>query len=337
VEEDMKFTITKEELEKLRYIGSGAFGSVYTDEDMTIKKYHTLVKAALGNYVNNPCLKLKRRKFKRLNERDKKIQYTDTLVDEVYIDGKFCGVKKKYYDGQVLQKFNSCPLKIKKQYLCELVRNAKELSKNRIYYFDYKTNNVIVTKQGQIKIIDLDDSYTKATLFPNFHYRGVSLRKLRDMVIDFLYDNQLDFSESVIDKIENDPKKEMKDVWAISYKKLDTYIREFKVKDRILVLDMADVKGLDLNFIREMINRNHLVVVLGCRKRITRFDYNSELIKECIDYLNAHGIIVYDLFLIEGEETIEEKLDEYIISHGTTEVFNYDSDTKGIQKRKIYS
>lgn len=332
----MRFTITKEDLEKLRYIGSGAFGAVYTDEDITIKKYHSLVKTDLGNLVRNPCLKLQKRKFHRLNERDKKIQYTDTAVDEVYIDGEFSGVKKKYYDGQVLQKFGSCPLTVKKQYLRELVRNAKELSKNKIYYFDYKANNVIVTRQGQIKIIDLDDSYTKATLFQNLHYRGVSLRKLRDMAVDFLYDHQLDFPESVIDKIENNPKKDMKDVWTISYEKLDTYIRDFKVEDRILVLDMANVKELDLNFIKEMIDKNQLVVVLGCRRKITRFDYNSDLVKECIDYLKAHGIAVYDLFLIEEKETLEEKLEDYIVAHETDEVFSYDSDKKELQKRKIY-
>lgn len=52
----------------------------------------------------------------------------------------------------------------------KLVRNSQELTRFRIYPLDLKLDNIMYV-DGQVKIIDLDDLYTKYMLIPSRRYK----------------------------------------------------------------------------------------------------------------------------------------------------------------------
>ena len=123
------------------------------------------------NY-NNPMKLYRKHRFDRMIRLDKKLEYTDLCNDVIFMDGKFSGVCIPFYGYDCLYKLLGMPFDVKMDISNQLVRNSQELTRFRIYPLDLKLDNVMYV-DGQVKIIDLDDLYTKYMLIPNFIYKRV--------------------------------------------------------------------------------------------------------------------------------------------------------------------
>ncbi len=321
-------TITDEELKRLRFIGSGGFGSVFADEndECTIKKYHDKVKS-LDYYANNPCLRIKRKKFKRLNRLAGKIKYTDVGLELVYNGFRFIGVKKKYYDGKTLDKLENISFDEKKIITAKLIRNAKELTSHRIYNLDYKTNNVLLTKQGEVKIIDLDDIYTRVTFFPNYFHKRKSLRKLKETIIYYFYRNQYEFSSDVAKMVTSSPENNPTLQKDMSYEELHDFVNEIQLEDNILIIKTSCINKINKQALKKYVDDNNLFVVLALDKNTLH--YNEKAVV-AIKTMNDCGIDVYDIF--KYSDDYSQDVENYMKSHGCINVHTYEEDFKILKK-----
>lgn len=330
--QEMKtINVTDEELRRLRCIGSGGFGTVFADNanECTIKKYHDFIKSDCHVSIPNPCLRMKKKKFKRLNKRDNMIKYTDVFVELVYQGFKFVGVKKKLYCGETLDKLGSMPLTIKKDMMSKLIRNAQELTKNKIYTLDFKANNVILTTHGEIKIIDLDDVLTKVTLLPNFYYKKKSLKKLKDTIIYYFYNNQFYFSSEVARKITSGPENNQDLQKKMSYNELQELVNSIKMERNIIILEYQDISKIDLSLLKSYMTDNELFLVLAFNGNAL---FRNEKAISLIETLNDAGIDVYDIFKYD-DDCYESDIESYINAHESTNVHIYDDKFK-VLKRK---
>ncbi len=176
----------KEDFYNLVFIGSGTFGSVYVKDNMAIKLYHSEVKSQLNMYSINPNLLHYQKRIKKLLQRRNQIHYTDLIHDILCINGQFRGVVGTFYDGYSLNKiYDTLSFDEKKYIIEQVIRNAEELTDHYIYPTDYKANNIQYTSDKQVKIIDLDDCYTKVATFANPFLKKRSTFALKMFIISF--------------------------------------------------------------------------------------------------------------------------------------------------------
>lgn len=329
-----KISITEEELRKLKSAGSGAFATVFADKEkmVAIKRYHEYIKGNCCSDAKNPCLNANLRKYKRLNLRDEKIKYTDTFVELVYEGFKFIGVKKKYYEGTRLDKIGSRTLTEKKTILTKLIRNAKELVFHRIYNLDYKSDNALVTNDGEVKILDLDDIWTKVTLLPNPIYESISRRKLQQTIVNIIYSYQPYLPHVISKNITSCPENNQKLLKLLSYKQLQKFVESVNFEKKIIVIDAKEIYKIDINLLKKYMAENELVLVLAVDIN-TLFAY--EKLKDIFDYLENKDVCVYDVFKYKEnyEENYEEARQSYINSHETTDLHVYEDDFKVLKKK----
>jgi len=322
--------VTDEELRRLLCIGSGGFGTVFADNvnECTIKKYHDFVKSDYHVYVPNPCLRMRKKKFKRLNKRDNKIKYTDVFVELVYQGSKFVGVKKKLYCGETLDKLGSMPLTIKKDMMNKLIRNAQELTKNKIYALDFKANNVLLTTHGEIKIIDLDDIFTKVTLLPNFYYKKKSLKKLKNTIVYYFYKYQDSFSFEVRKRISNGVVNKSSLKKTRNYEQLEDFVNSIQFEGNIMIVEYANLVNIDLTVLKKYIEDNGLSLVIAFKYDVL---FSDEKAITIINKLNDFGIEVYDVF--KYFKDYQQEVDNYIISHDADNIHTYDEGFKVLEKK----
>lgn len=325
-----KVSITEEELRKLKSVGTGTYATVFADGDkkIVIKKYHEYIKNFDWSIAKNPCLNIRWRKYKRLNSRDKKIKYTDTFVELVYEESRFIGVKKKYYEGDSLNKIDSRTLTVKKKILLELIKNAKELTSHRIYNLDYKPDNLLVTNDGEVKILDLDDVWTKVTLLPNPIYERISRRKLQQTIINIIYSYQPYLLDIIEKKVTNCPENNPKLSKLLSYKQLQEFVESVNFEKKIIVINAKEIFNLDMILLKSYMTDNDLALVLAI-DTCTFFAY--EKLKDIFSYLDDWNICVYDVF--KFQKNYEEARQSYINSHETTDLHIYDDSFKVLKKK----
>jgi len=206
--------INEDYLKKLEKCGSGSFGVVYKVNDKTAYKiYEETTRVCNMHVLVNPIMKYNKVKLNRLINLDKKIIKTDLVQDVIFVNNKFKGVKIKYYDGKLLNRLMEEDYSIKKEVANQLYNNAMELNENYIYPTDYKLNNIMYVDDS-VKIIDLDDRYTKVyklynkrlekevcyglgdsikTFFNEYDYYNVINRDLPDLITRKKYDHMYDF------------------------------------------------------------------------------------------------------------------------------------------------
>lgn len=324
-----KVSITEEELSKLKNVGHGSYATVFADEEkkIAIKKYYTYVNN-LWEFGRNPCLDIKERYYKRLNTRDKRIKYTDTFVELVYKGCRFIGVKKKYYEGISLDKIGSRTLTEKKEILTKLIRNAEELAFHKIYNLDYRSNNVLVTNDGEVKILDLDDVWTKVTLLPNPIYERKSRWKLQQTIINVIYDYQSFILSYMTKKITSSPKNNPRLQKQLSYKQLQDLVESVNFEKKIIIINEKEIYNLNINLLKNYMTDNDLVLVLAIN---TETSYWGDRLKDIFSYLDNQNICVYDVF--EFKENYEEARQNYINSHETTDLHVYEDDFKVLKKK----
>ena len=183
-------------------IGDGTFGTVYQIDSKTAYKiYHKQITSIMGIYYPNPVFDLPMKRFTRLKNRCKKLKYTESIQDIIYLNGKFGGVVLPYYEGETLDYFTKSSFSVKRDLSCQLIRNHKELMNHFIFPKDYKLNNIMVSN-GNIKILDLDDTFTSCPIIPLPFYQSESNFSLSKLLINFFEDrDKISFSSYIVSKL----------------------------------------------------------------------------------------------------------------------------------------
>lgn len=299
-------SISKDELNQLEVIGCGKFGTVYKkDESIAYKIYHSTIYDDLtGIKIDNPSLLLSPFHFKKLISKSKKLEYSGGVLDTIYLDGKFGGVVIPYYNGDSLSKFIDASFAFKIDLSRKLVQNAKELTSQFIYPFDYRLDNVIL-EHNQIRIIDIDDVKTHVCMFSNPLYRAFSINSLSTMiqVLFRQYDHSF-VNSSVKELLDRE-----KSFSAIQYQKIEEYIQQKEKKIDVLFFHFHS----DLKKVYELSNTHDLKCILVLENSAIN---KQELLKE-IHFLQEQGISLYDVVTpnkIDDYPTIENTRDMVLLS-----------------------
>lgn len=162
-----KIDLTKDEIIKLKEIGSGTEGRVFKyDNNYLIKIYRPLLKNILKNnpkfdkYIkiyNKDNIKINNNSayfnyfisngeedirvrnkdgLKKAIARQKYIKYSTLPIDIVYINGLFAGCLLKKIDGIQIHKLTGMPIKFKRKIIKNVLIEIEELLDNYIYHTD---------------------------------------------------------------------------------------------------------------------------------------------------------------------------------------------------------
>ena len=281
--------ITSEQLSEMPRIGIGNFGTIYKSGNKAIKIYNSEVKTDFHGLMKNPVLKhliLTRIKCNRLIELNNNINNTDLIEDLVYVDNHFRGVVLPYYDGKLFLDCLNYPLDKRIDYSKKLVQNARELTDNNIYTFDYKLTNMLVYN-GEVKIIDLDDPFTKVTFIKDVFMQRRSVLILDETIKVFLKENFNGVYSPGVNELLNKKHYHPND----TYDGIEKYLEEKSIKKSILFIDdNSDISNSDFN--------NFDIVYTFDR-------FNEKEVIDKINYLKSRNIIVNNLIT-------KKKIDEYI-------------------------
>ena len=284
--------ISRNELDNLEKLNSGAFGSIYKkDEYSAYKIYHTTISSYYGGYMINPCLKLSRKRYDRLIEVSKELQYTDGILDIVIVDNRFKGIYiPYYYEGKELFKMMDAPFTEKVDLSKQLVRNVEELHSYYIYPCDFKLNNLI-NDHGELKIIDLDDVLTHVCFKPNTTYLNNSILTVIDTIQRFLNEAEhVSVPNDVLSRLKRFSKQPV-----LSHRYLEEYISEKEKPRDILFIDSTT----DLAELANMhLDSNFSIVYL------IDFTRSNKAFRNILNQLDEKDIPLYDFLK-------KHKKDEY--------------------------
>lgn len=296
--------ISKNDINKLEFIGHGGFGKVYKKGDLIYKLYRKTVSTDYGEYVRNPSLKYHPFKLKRLMNLDKKIIYSDLIKDVIFVDGKFGGVANKYYDGSTLS-FINLPFDERIRLSYGLLKSMRELVNNNIYPLDLKLDNIMAVS-GQAKLIDLDDYYTKVRLFQNHIFEKKCFTMLDASIKVFLNEHNTFYNWDLFEHIEKAVSTNNS-----SFEEIINYLEDKSIKYSYVILsDESDV----YSHIRLFRNSNYRI--LYAKKSYLSY---SDLVDN-IHKLNKMGISIYDVVL-------RRKIDKFFENISYDDVFEINGDS----------
>lgn len=308
----------EQEFTQLKKINSGTFGTVMHNNQMAFKRYHSLVRSDFEIMYPNPCLKEAKNKFKLMKIRQSKIKYTDLVIDTLHINNIFSGVCYPYYDGQILEKIiTTTTFNEKIKIIKKLLRNAQELTKNKIYPLDYKLNNIIYTKKGQVKIMDLDDKLTKVTLIRNPLYYHISLYHLKETILKFLSWEHFYMHDRVLNYLEDynyfhhfyyNP--------IINYKSFNHYLKWRSKERSFIFIEHKDLKS-NINIIKKLLQQNNtkLVIIFD--------EYQADYCIKIFEYIKNNNLSIFDILI----KSKGDYLNTFVNSYNTISYFNLSNDT----------
>ena len=283
---------TSLDLDKLEKISHGGFGVIYRDGPKAIKIYSTTVKIGYGSVAANPSLYCNKTKLDRLLKKEKLIKNTDLIQDIVFIDDKYVGVVYPYYDGITLDKCKNYPFESRIDMSRQIVENAKELTDHKIYPLDYKLNNMMYI-DDKVKLLDLDDYYTKVKLLKSSRLLRKS-NKILDETLKTLL-GEYDYY-SYIDSNVKELLKRQRYKLNDTYDGINKYLDEREKPVNFLLVDLnTDIKTL----LRE---DDYLLLFINDNMRS----------RELADF-----IIKYDLSLFDVVKS--NRLDSYLNNYNVDE------------------
>ena len=272
--------INSKELDELEMIESGLFGHIYRNGDKVFKVYDDVIKDAFGEPTKNPILKhpkLTILKLKRLMALNSGIKHTDLVEDLLYVDGSFKGIVLPYYDGQTFLDLKKISLLERIKLSKKLLVNARELNDNNIYPLDQRVKNIMLVN-GEVKLIDLDDIFTKVTLIDNTFLRIKSIKALDTAVKSFLHEyNRPTYDERVVELLDRKDEKT-----NMSFRGIEKYIESKGVKNRYLFIN----PDFDLTSER-LIEPSRIILVCN--------PFNKEELISTLQRLKQKGINVFDI------------------------------------------
>mgnify|MGYP002860234302 CR=1 FL=1 len=311
-------TLTKANINALKFLGFGTFAHVYRDGDFAYKIYKPQVNAEHGQ-VNNPCLAKFNPERRRLIKKAKQVKYTDLIDEEITVDDKFGGVKYKYQDGKPLSHlYINLSYFQKRDLSLKLIRNTEELIAHHIYPQDYKMNNIICDENNEPHIIDLDDVLTKVTIFPNRHYQNEARFGLKQTIMAMFNDASLNLlpvktreqldSYQTYNALFNKRKTTSSDI--------SDYLISKEEAREYLFIDIDEATSL-MDTIKGLIDEKGVKVVLTINKfEYDKTDYYFAVTQE----LKSHGISIYDILTLGFDYTI----DSYTEASNTIGYYTHD-------------
>ena len=296
--------ITKEELNKLEEIGHGGFGIVYKKGDKAYKIFKKEIRLGYDTFKINPVLKKEYSTIQKCNKLirlNNKIEKTDLIEDIIYIDNNFSGTVMPYYDGVLFYDLKKEPLQNRIEYSKKLIECAKELNKYNIYPTDYKLINMFLYN-NEVKLIDLDDVFTKVTTFRNPIYYKKSIGILDSTIGAF-------FSEGYYNVYDNEiknriTKKNYK--CCKTYEEIEKYIDDKSKKYNLIFID----DGTNLSNLN--IDNSKIIYTYNI--------YVKDKIMSLLDELDEKGIKLYDIIdSVKIDDYINDNMyDECIIKKNKT-------------------
>lgn len=277
--------LSKQDIEKLRNVGSGKFGTVYQKDDSTAYKiYHDIIYDDYGYPHSNPALKRSSQKrIYKLIYRSRSLIYTDGPKDFISIDGRFGGIVLPFYDGSNLVSLIDSNFSLKMDTSLKLVRNSKELTDHLIYPLDYKLNNILL-QDGEVRIVDLDDVLTHVCIVPNIHYQRECVYGLNDTIRtlfgEFRYPP---YGKEVLEQLTRS-----RGSTTYQYQDIDDYLR---VKGQEMDFLLVDEES-DLSVVRDLLDHYPFHVVYRYFKRLYNQD---EYYLHIIEQFKNAGIPIFDM------------------------------------------
>ena len=305
--------ITQKELNNFRCITSGGFGTIYEHNGKVYKVYNSHVKTEFG-LVENPILKhalISKNKIRRMIRLNDGIMHTDLPEDIIFVDNIFQGIIMPYYEGDTILQHMNDPLLKKISLSRQMVRNARELTDNLIYTFDYKLINTIVNN-GEPKFIDLDDVLTKVTTFPNPFYNQRSIYILDETIKAFFREN--DYKTCVTNVREFLTKKYDDND---TYDGIESYLISLAI-DHTYVL-ISDETDLSIEMLRDP---NYRVILVTDTYSKNYYDNIMEILMN----LRANNILVYEII-------DKRKLENYLNDIAYKDIVDY-RETKKLKLKK---
>lgn len=311
--------LTKEEFNQLNYISFGCFGKTYRLHNILFKQYHDFVKTNYHTLVNNPCLKRSKYKFQLMKHRNEQLRYSDLIIDTFSIENRFAGVCYPYYDGKTMfEKKETISFYQKKKILLELIRNAKELTNYKIYPQDYKLNNImIVGKELQVKIIDLDDILTKYTYFPNKKYYQNSLYALKQTVKEF-------FNEYYINQNFNPYLSRYRENQSFyqndfpQYQDILDYIKWHDQNSNFLFIHINEINHDSISTIKNLLHLYQIRIVILIP--LTQLFSNTS--QEKLIFLSKNNIPIFDIMEIKNND-LNSQYSAYLNNYSCHQIFEW--------------
>lgn len=317
----------EKEIRKEKYLGGGTFGSVYQYGDCAIKLYHDLVKTDIGEFVQNPCLKRKK-KLKLLLQKNEEVSRSNLISDLLFINGELKGVCYPFYEGDTLDSmFASTTFEQKQDISHQLIDNTKELNHHFIYPLDSKLDNILYDGKT-IKIIDLDDVLTKVTYGWNLIYLKKSLESLRRTLVNIFCGDQYIFGNNFLNLLESyHNQKDFLDNSFISYQTLNQFISNRSIDKKLIFINLNSLSELDIEKLKR-------IIVFTDSKIVLMFSHNkSYLLKNDLDsYINTIknfqqlGIPIYDVIFQKKNDLKDKKIIECLNNYNTTGYYIFDGE-----------
>ncbi len=298
-------------INNLEIIGSGTFGKIYKDGDKVYKLYKEEIKGEYYQLHSNPSLNynpITRYKLNRLKQIKGKIKNCNLAYDSIYIDGKFSGVVADYFEGETLRKVkDELTFDEKLKISREIVETMKKLQKNGIYPLDLHLSNVMVGKDLEVRLVDLDDCLTKVRLIGTPLIRRHSIRRLKHTLQDLFDENKFSFyCDNEFDKY-----RFPKEPFQIkpTFRGIDEFLSYKEKKERVLFIEQST----DIDKIKTLGKDKKIILLYD--------EDNMPYFKQIILSLYEQGILIDEMIPKHLKETYirdNNVIDYYDISNDST-------------------
>lgn len=184
-----KINIFLDQISNFPEIGEGNESKIYQfDDDRILKLYHTTPKPFLE------------KKIIQLIEMQQLIKNTHLPLGTVYSKSKFIGCIHKYHKNAV--NFESLVNSSNHSYRIDKFKQLNniinELITNNIYYDDLDSENVLITPNNKVELIDTDSVFISTNQSKNNKHKFYIYNQLKSMIIECLFNEEYFFNDKEV-------------------------------------------------------------------------------------------------------------------------------------------